>query len=101
MDFELLGKSDRRTKVRNITVWVIIAYGKILIPFVFHIFLVWVEWMIAYDLQSESMQLTGQWAPLVGAALVFVAAVVGRYFQRSRSRSAWSQKGMAFLQGAD
>lgn len=101
MNFELLQALDWRTKFVNITVWVINVYGKILVPFVFLVFLVWVEWIISYDLQSESMQLVGQWAPLVGAALVLIAAVVGKYCQRSRSRSAWSQEGLAFLQGSD
>jgi hypothetical protein len=82
MNFELLEKSDWKTKIRIITVWAVNVYGKILIPFVFVVFLFWVEWVIAYDLQSESMQLVGQWAPLVGAALVLIAAVVGKYWPK-------------------
>lgn len=54
----------------------------ILTPFVFVVFLVWVEWVFSYDLQSESMQLMGEWAPLVGAGLVLIAAVVGRYWPK-------------------
>jgi hypothetical protein len=75
------------------------------------------------------MQLVGQWAPLVGAGLVFVAAVVGKYspvIQKEwraytqemrtaanveiggsvfgddeRSRGAWGQEaGYTLLQGA-
>ena len=60
MKFELLGSTHWRTKTRNITIWAVNIYGKILIPFVFVVFLVWVEWIISYDLQSESMQLVGQ-----------------------------------------
>jgi hypothetical protein len=80
MNFELLEKSDWKTKIRNITIWAVNLYGMILMLFMFVVFLLWVEWIIAYDLQSESMQLVGQWAPLVGAALVVVSAVVGKYW---------------------
>jgi hypothetical protein len=53
-------------------------------PFVFVIFLIWIEWILSYDLQSEEMQLVGQWAPLVGAGLVLVAAFVGKYWPEER-----------------
>lgn len=42
------------------------------------------EWIIWTDLQSEEMQLVGQWAPLVGVGLVLVAAFVGKYWPRGR-----------------
>jgi hypothetical protein len=71
-----------KSKIRTIGIWAVNVYGKILIPFVFGVFLVWAEWIIAYDVQSEEMQLVGQWAPLVGAGLVFVAAIVGKYWPR-------------------
>jgi hypothetical protein len=57
-------------------------YGKVFIPVVFVVFLVFVEWIIWTDLQSEEMQLVGQWAPLVGVGLVLVAAFVGKYWPR-------------------
>jgi hypothetical protein len=60
MSFSLLQSSDWRTRTRKIIIWAVNVYGKILIPFVFVVFLVWAEWIIAYDLQSESMQLVGQ-----------------------------------------
>jgi hypothetical protein len=66
----------------NYLVRVLNFYGKVLIPFVFVIFLFWAEWILSYDLQSEEMQLVGQWAPLVGAGLVLVAAFVGKYWPR-------------------
>lgn len=69
-----------KDKLPHYTLWAINVYGKILTPFVFVVFLSWAEWIISYDLQSEPMQFVGQWAPLVGAALVFIAAVVGRYW---------------------
>jgi hypothetical protein len=69
-----------KAKPSHYTLWAINVYGKILTPFVFVAFLVWAEWDIYYDLQSEPMQFVGQWAPLVGAGLVFIAAVVGRYW---------------------
>jgi len=135
INFELFQSSDWKSKVRKITIWAVNVYGKILIPFVFVVFLVWVEWIIGYDLQSESMQLVGQWAPLVGAVLVFIAAVMGKYWPKfarlwfkfwqrrammnncglkegylesvtvawkdAHPKSAWSQEGLAFLQGSD
>jgi hypothetical protein len=61
MNFKLLDKADWTTKTRIINVWAVNVYGKILTPFMFVIFLVWVEWIIAYDLQSESMQLVRLW----------------------------------------
>lgn len=76
--FESTEISGWKAKLSHYTLWAVNVYGKILTPFVFIAFLVWVEWIIYYDLQSESMQFVGQWAPLVGAGLVFVAAVVGR-----------------------
>jgi hypothetical protein len=78
--FNMIQMSEWKTKFPHFTLWAINIYGKILTPFVFVVFLVWVEWVITYDLQSEPMQLVGQWAPLVGAALVLIAAVVGRYW---------------------
>jgi hypothetical protein len=67
-----------RRQVPTFLKWTIKIYGYILTPFVFVVFLVWVEWIISFDLQSESMQLVGQWTPLLGAVLVFVAAFIGR-----------------------
>lgn len=56
-------------------------------------FLLWAEWIIYYDLQSEPIQFIGQWAPLVGAGLVFIAAVVGRYWPEVvRLRGAYRQR---------
>ncbi len=78
-DFESYEPDDRRTKTLRISVWAVNIYGLILTPFIFCVFLVWVEWVIYYNLQSELMQLVGQWAPLVGVALVFISAIVGRY----------------------
>jgi hypothetical protein len=120
--------SNWKSKLPRATIWAVNVYGLILTPLVFVVFLVWVEWIISFDLQSEEMQLVGQWAPLVGAGLVFVAAVVGKYsavIQKEwraytqemrtvanveigeidlgddeRSRSAWGQEaGYTFLQG--
>ena len=53
-----------------------------LIPIVLFLFLLFVECIISMDLQSEEMQLVGQWAPLVGVGLVLVAAFVGKYWPR-------------------
>lgn len=69
-----------RERFAHYALWTINIYGKILTPFVFVMFLGWVEWIISYDLQAEPMQSVGQWAPLVGAMLVLIAAVVGRYW---------------------
>lgn len=79
-DFESTEIPGWKAKSSHFTLWAINTYGKILTPFVFIAFLLWIEWVIYYDLQSESMQLIGQWAPLVGAGLVFIAALVGRYW---------------------
>ena len=57
-------------------------YGKVFIPVVLAVFLIFVEWIIRTDLQSEEMQLVGQWAPVVGVGLVLVAAFVGKYWPR-------------------
>lgn len=64
----------------NFSTGAINVYAKMTMYFIFPVFLVWIEWVIYYDLQSESMQVVGQWAPLVGAGLAFVAAVVGKYW---------------------
>jgi hypothetical protein len=79
-DFDSSERVGWKAKFSHYTLWAINVYGKILTPFVFVAFLVWSEWIIYYDLQSEPMQFVGQWAPLVGAGLVFVAAVVGKYW---------------------
>lgn len=79
-DFESVQVTGWKRKFPYYALWAIDIYGKILTPFAFVAFLGWAEWMISYDLQSELMQLVGQWAPLVGAVLVFMAAVVGRYW---------------------
>jgi hypothetical protein len=81
-DFDVIETPRWKDKFPHFVYWAITIYSKILTPFVFVVFLAWVEWMIFYDLQSEEMQLVGQWAPLVGAGLVFIAAVVGRYWPR-------------------
>jgi hypothetical protein len=81
-DFDMIEAPRWKDKFPHFIYWATTIYGKILTPFVFVVFLVWVEWIIFYDLQSEEMQLVGQWAPLVGAGLVFVSAVVGRYWPR-------------------
>jgi hypothetical protein len=52
--------ADWHTKTRFFTVWATNVFGKILISFVWVVFLVWAEWVIAYDLQSEEMQLVGR-----------------------------------------
>lgn len=57
-------------------------YGKGFILVFFVIFLISTEFFIGMDLQSEEMQLVGQWAPLVGVGLVLVAALVGKYWPR-------------------
>lgn len=79
-DFGSSLREEWRTWLKNFSIGAINIYGKILTPFVFVFFLVWVEWIIAYDLQSESMKAVGQWAPLVGVSLALVAAVVGKYW---------------------
>jgi hypothetical protein len=93
-DFDLIETSGWKAKLPHFMYWAISIYSKILTPFVFVVFLGWVEWIIFYDLQSEEMQLVGQWAPLVGAGLVFVAAVVGRYWPRfeRKVRAFWLRR---------
>ncbi|PVH68834.1 hypothetical protein DL98DRAFT_578632 [Cadophora sp. DSE1049] len=81
-DFDSTHETRWRTRLRNFSIGAVNIYGKILSPFVFVVFLVWVEWIISYDLQSESMQEVGQWAPLVGVALAMIAAVVGKYWPK-------------------
>lgn len=56
------------------------VYSNILIYGVFPIYVLCMEWIVHYDLQSESIQMIGQWAPLVGTALVFIAAAIGRFW---------------------
>jgi hypothetical protein len=101
LDFDMIRTSGWKTKFPHIALWAINIYSMILMPFVIIVFLVWVEWIISYDLQSESMQLVGQWAPLVGVSLVLIAAVVGRYWpegpklwRRLRSRRATVRSGL-------
>ncbi|KAG4423920.1 hypothetical protein IFR04_002915 [Cadophora malorum] len=79
-DFESGPETSWKTRLKNISIGAINGYGKIMSPFVFIVFLVWVEWIISYDLQAESMKEIGQWAPLVGFALALIAAVVGKYW---------------------
>jgi hypothetical protein len=101
LDIDVIRTSGWKTKFPYIMLWAINIYGKILTPFVFIVFLVWVEWIISYDLQSESMQLVGQWSPLVDVGLVLTAAVVGRYslevaklWRRPRRRRATVRSGL-------
>jgi hypothetical protein len=101
LDLDMIRTPGWKTKFPHIALWAINIYSKILTPFVFIVFLVWVEWIISYDLQSESTQLVGQWAPLVDVGLVLIAAVVGRYWpegaklwRRLRSQRAAVRSGL-------
>jgi hypothetical protein len=71
-----------KDKALDVLMRALSIFGKVFIPIVFVVFLVFVEWIIWTDLQSEGMQLVGQWAPLVGVGLVLVAAFVGKYWPR-------------------
>jgi len=79
-DFESAYQTSWRSWLKKFILGAINAYGKILSPFVFLVFLIWIEWIISYDLQAESMEEIGQWAPLVGFALALVAAIVAKYW---------------------
>ncbi|KAH7354744.1 hypothetical protein BKA65DRAFT_581228, partial [Rhexocercosporidium sp. MPI-PUGE-AT-0058] len=91
--FDPTRKTSWRSRLKNFSIGAVNIYGKILSPFVFIVFLVWVEWIISYDLQAETMQEVGQWAPLVGVALSLVAAVIGKYWPRVST--AWDQRKMS------
>lgn len=92
--FESYERSGLKRKLAHINIWVVNVYAMILMYFIFPVFLIWAEWIIYYDLQSESMQLIGQWAPLVGAGLAFIAAIVGKYWHRAARlwRSFWRRR---------
>jgi hypothetical protein len=60
------------------------SYARKLMMYTFCLFLWFTELIIWIDLQSEEMQLVGQWAPLVGVGLVLVAAFVGKYWPRGK-----------------
>lgn len=83
------------------TTWSVNVYAKILIWVIFPVFLCWAEWTMYYDPQSEAMQLVGQWAPLVGAGLAFIAAIVGKYFgpMRRFSLNFWQRRDVVRING--
>jgi hypothetical protein len=60
-------------------------FVKIIVPLLLVAFSIQAEWTISYDLQSEEIQLVGQWAPLVGVALVLIAAFVGKYWPKGEA----------------
>lgn len=80
----------------NIVLWVYVrkrkdhdhrwisVYSTILLSVVLPGLILWIEWIIHDDLQSESIQMIGQWAPLVGAALALISAAIGRYWSSAR-----------------
>ena len=113
----------------NYLVRVLNFYGKVLMPFVFVIFLIWAEWIPSYDLQSEEMQLVGQWTGFGGCFRWQILAqwrenavqtsrkerelvvrsemkegMLESLFQvwkKRNERSTWSHAGIALLQGDD
>ena len=58
---------------------VIDAYAKFGSPIALVCFTAWSEWQMWYDASGEDFRHVGQWGALVGAGLVFIAAVVSRY----------------------
>lgn len=77
--------------------WINILYSKIVMWIVFPVFLILIEVLvISYDLHSESMGMVGQWAPLVGAGLTFVAAIVEKYWEPTKWYwlSYWRRRGV-------
>ena len=68
-----------RAKCAQFLHWAIYIYGRLLTPFVVVAFLIWVEWIIWYDVQSETLNAVGQWTPLLGAGLVFISAFVSQF----------------------
>lgn len=78
--------SERKTSnivvkqcVRHYLMVALVFYSKIISPILFVLFLVFIERIVYFDPQSESMQLVGQWAPLAGIGFAFFGVVVGKY----------------------
>jgi hypothetical protein len=69
-----------RKMVYQILIIVLQIYALIVTPVVLFIFVILAEWSLSFDPESESMQHVGQWAPLVGVALILVAAFLSRYW---------------------
>ena len=71
---------EPNSKTLKIFSWALNFYTETLIPTALVVFLSLVEVAMRFEMQSEEIQLVGQWAPLVGAALVLIAALVGKYW---------------------
>ena len=54
-------------------------YAMFLAPVIALIFVVFSEWSLTLDPNSESFRHVGQWQPLVAVALVLIAAIIAKY----------------------
>ena len=55
------------------------AYALVFAPVVIFVFVIFEEYSLSLDPESESMRHVGQWQPLVSVALVVVAALLSKY----------------------
>lgn len=76
----LFERKERRIIIRKMAELWLIMCSVSATPVLFMAFLLWVEYIISYDLQSEPFRMVGQWAPLLGAGFIFFAAFVGKYW---------------------
>ncbi|KAI9761905.1 MAG: hypothetical protein M1840_001521 [Geoglossum simile] len=60
------------------------VYALVITPLILLTFVALAEWSISFDPESESIQHIGQWAPLVGVALVLVGAFLSKYWPTLR-----------------
>jgi hypothetical protein len=91
-------KAEGRYKLAfRILAWVINAYAKILTPLILVVFVIWVEWTITLDIQSETYRDVGQWTPVVYFGLVVISAFIGRFWKAYRW---WRRESENTLQGS-
>jgi uncharacterized membrane protein len=48
-------------------------------PIAFVIFIAWIEWYFATDIEGETFRNIGRWGSLVAAILALLAAMIARY----------------------
>jgi hypothetical protein len=65
------------------------AYALVFAPFVMVVFVIFAEFSLSLDPESESIRHVGQWQPLVSVGLVGIAALLSRYSDKIDLLGLW------------
>lgn len=65
------------------------AYALVFAPFVMVVFVIFAEFSLSVDPESESIRHVGQWQPLVSVGLVGIAALLSKYSEEFDRLGLW------------